>query len=171
MANLNLTDAERLILANQYEILSHLTPDPSLSDLARNLRDGHKWLYQDSLQFKPELDAATQEHVLQIMDIYHLMNISYQKLADKTGIDAKGLHFPGFDGNNESDEYSFANALARSGRYNELLGDAGKNSHGATTEMYTRMIGAWRKLGEPKFPLTKEHIASILAAQRHRAAD
>lgn len=42
MKDLELTDVERVILANQYEILSILKEDDSYGLLAQNLRDGHK---------------------------------------------------------------------------------------------------------------------------------
>jgi uncharacterized protein YfbU (UPF0304 family) len=46
MARVQLTDAERLLLANQYEILGILHKQESYLRAAANLRDGHKWLYE-----------------------------------------------------------------------------------------------------------------------------
>ena len=39
------TDTERVILANQYEILGKLGDDQAYLDLAENLRYGHEWIY------------------------------------------------------------------------------------------------------------------------------
>lgn len=45
---IELTDKERLFLANQYEILGLLKNEDYYSELAEQLRDGHKWLYEQS---------------------------------------------------------------------------------------------------------------------------
>ena len=47
MRNLNLTDNERLILANQYEIMSLLDKHSSeyYLSMSATLKAGHKWLY------------------------------------------------------------------------------------------------------------------------------
>ena len=65
MAKIDLTDVERLILANQYKILSLLEKDESYDRLSEQLLEGHKWLYSQSLdnvsEDMPDDDA---EHVL-----------------------------------------------------------------------------------------------------------
>ncbi len=49
MSRLKLTDVERVLLANQYEILAHIKNDPHYEKLASTLRDGHEWLYSQDL--------------------------------------------------------------------------------------------------------------------------
>jgi uncharacterized protein YfbU (UPF0304 family) len=168
MPRIKLTDAERLILANQYEILSALQKDEDYARMAETLRDGHEWLYRqyfDSLSENLPDDKVT--YVLRVLDIFRNMNNSYRELADKSGIDERDLAFRGFDGNNESDLLSFAEALRKDGRFTETIGPTAKNSHMPTTAICERMIDTWRELGEPNYPYTREQIVAIVEARTH----
>lgn len=166
MAKLELTDTERLILANQYEILSLLRDgDESLARLAENLRDGHKWIYEEKLRISENLSDQDAEHVLAILGIYSDLRDSYNELADKSGIEERTVTFPGFDGNNESELLSFSRALSANGNYQQTIGDTARNSHMPTRDIYSRMIGEWRRLGKPHYPYTKEQIVAILGAR------
>jgi uncharacterized protein YfbU (UPF0304 family) len=168
VAKIKLTEAERLILANQYEILSKLDDgDESLARLAANLRDGHEWIYEDKLQLSPVLDEGSVQHVLTILGIYSPLRQSYEELSDKSGINEHALTFPGFDGNNEGELLHFSRALAANGNYSETIGEQARNSHHPTTDLYNRMIAKWRELGEPTYPYSKEQILGILGARIH----
>ena len=173
MANIKLTDTERLLLANQYEILSLLTIDDEYvrEDYARKaqtLRDGYERIYRqyfDGLSENLLQDKA--DHVLTILGIYSDMYASYRELPDKSGIEEDRLHFPGFDGNNESDLLGFAEALRKHDRFVETIGPSAKNSHIPTTEKYKKMIRKFEELGKPRYPYTREQIAAILDARIH----
>lgn len=170
MPKIILTDTERLILSNQYEILAALRKEVSYACIAEELLNGHEWLYQqhfDCLSANlPEKDA---EFVLTIVSIYADLNASYKQLADKSGIEPNQVVFPGFDGNNESELLSFARALRKSDRFIDTLTKDGKNSHMPTRAIYGRMIAKWIELGEPRYPLSKEQITKLIAAQAHPA--
>jgi uncharacterized protein YfbU (UPF0304 family) len=168
----DLTDTERLILANQYEILSKLDPNESDSyaQLSRNLRDGYKWLYDQALAWlSPVLDKESTTLALTILGIYGDMKSSYEQLDDKSGIDVHWVEWPGFDGNNEPELLGFTGALIAAGRFVNTLGKYAKNSHHPTIDGYSRMIGRWKQLGSPRYPYTKEQIQEILAARRRSA--
>lgn len=101
MTKLELTDTHRLILANQFEILGILKKDEGYTRLADQLREGHEWLYQQSLEYlSPNLLKEDAELVLTILGIYSDIRESYEKLEDKSGITPQEVVFPGFDGNN-----------------------------------------------------------------------
>jgi uncharacterized protein YfbU (UPF0304 family) len=168
MPRLKLTDTERLILANQYEILASLKDDDSYTRIAEELRDGHEWLYQQHFDyFSPNMHAEDAEFVVTILGIYSDLRDSYEQLADKSGIEPHQVEFPGFDGNNEGELLSFARALRKRERFIDTLPEHGKNSHMPTRDIYGRMIAKWKELGEPHFPLSKEQIAALLAARTH----
>ena len=100
MRNLKLTDNERLMLANQYEIMSMLDKHSSEYNLlmSETLRAGHKWLYDQFFDSLSEnLSDTDAQHVLKILGIYSDLRDSYNKLEDKSEIDEKDLNFPGFD--------------------------------------------------------------------------
>lgn len=165
----DLTDTERLILANQYEILAKL--DLSEGDyytrLAANLRAGHKWLYKTAFEsISPVLDDSTHKFVYAILGIYGDLKSSYDELEDKTGIEAHDVVWPGFDGNNESDLLSLTGALIADGRFTVTLGKSAKNSHMPTVDVYQRIISRWEELGKPHYPYSKDQIQDILAARR-----
>jgi uncharacterized protein len=168
MKDLELTDVERVILANQYEILSILKEDDSYDLLARNLRDGHKWIYSQVFDWiSPNLAESKVDIVLKTLNLYSTLQSSYAELQDKSDIDAKELNFPGFDGNNESEFLSFANALLKDHRYEHVLGPSVKNSHMPSIDIYRRMIEEWQNLGETDFPLSKDQIRKVLDARIH----
>lgn len=165
---MQLTDVERLLLANQYEILAALKKEESYARLAGQLRDGHEWLYSQAFDWlSPNLPVDDAEHVLKILGIYSDLKDSYGALEDKSGIDAGALEFPGFDGNNESEFLAFSRALRDAGRFVSTVPEYGKNSHHATTDMYSRMIAKWQELGEPLYPYSKSTILAIIDSQIH----
>jgi uncharacterized protein YfbU (UPF0304 family) len=164
---LDLSDKDRLMLANQYEILSKLDEvnSESYAELAENLRSGHEWLYRQALEMNLSENLAEEEseYVLRILGIYGDLHSSYEKLEDKSGIEAGEVVFPGFDGNNEIEFLSFTGALAKARRFTDTLGkDGRKNSHMPTTGRYRRMIEQWEKAGKPNYPLSKADILQIL---------
>ncbi|MET3134478.1 uncharacterized protein YfbU (UPF0304 family) [Oxalobacteraceae bacterium GrIS 1.11] len=169
--NLDLTDKERLMLANQYEILAKLGNDEHSALIAETLRDGHKWLYHQLLQdILPNLPDEKADFVLEILGIYRDMKKSYDLLFDKGGIEEQDVRFPGFDGNNETDLLFFTKRLIKHHKFVETLGEHGIDSHGRKVEIYDRMIRCWHSLGAPTYPYSKENIQKILAARRHQNA-
>lgn len=165
MLDIKLTDVERLILANQYEILSLLKPGQGYEHLARNLRDGHEWLYERA--FESLSENMPQERVnffLAIMTVYGDLKISYEHLTDKSGIDPNDLVFPGFNEDSEGDLLRLTEALCAEGRYAETLGREARRSRSRTTERYQRMIFCWEEHERERrgYPLSREAVLAIL---------
>lgn len=171
MPHIKLTAVERLILANQYEILSFLKENDSYSRFSEQLREGHEWLYSQTFNdcVSDNLPNKDAEHVFAILGIFSDLQDSYSQLADKSGIEPHQVEFPGFDGNTEADLLSFARALRKADRFIETLGEDTKNSHMPTTGMYQRVISKWRELGQPHYPYDKDTILEILAARTLQA--
>jgi len=167
---MELTDAERLILSNQYQLLAKLEDDDHYALMAETLRRGYKWLYDEYLEQSlwPNVDDDKAEFVVDVLDIYSAMKSSYGELEDKSGIEAREVEFPGFDGNNEADLMGFANFLLKHGRFDDVLNKGGNNSHMPTVEIYGRMLQAWRDMGEPTYPYSKEQIRQLLDARKYR---
>lgn len=162
---LELTDSERLILANQYRILAHLEEESSYQDLSDQLLDGHSWLYGDALdrQLSAPLSEEDQKYVVDVLAIYDALHFSYRDLEDKSGIDPHKVEFPGFDGNNECHLMHFAHALRKDNRFVELIPEHGKNSHCPTSARYERLLENYKKMGEPRFQLSKAQILELLS--------
>lgn len=164
--DIKLTDSERMILANQYQILGHLEDDPDFKRVAQNLRDGHEFLYRDMLNWvSPEMDRESTGFVLDALSLYQALKESWSTLGSPSDIKADDVRWPGFDGNNEGTFYGFTCALAGDRRYEDQLGERGVNSHSLMTSTYRKMIAKWRELGEPRHPMAAAQIKEIIAAR------
>lgn len=164
--NTKLTIAERLILANQFDILGHLHDDKEKIRMAGHLRDGHEFLYRDLLgTVSPEMDENTTEFVLESLSMYRALNHSLIELGIGTDIKKEDVEWPGFDGNNEGSLYFFTRALSSDGRFDELLGEQGVNSHSPMAHVYRQMLPTWQAFGDSKYRLTAAQINEVLAAR------
>ncbi|MCE3606847.1 YfbU family protein [Massilia sp. P8910] len=170
--DLRLSDNERLILSNQYEILAALNPSEKDDNLrlAKQLRDGHEWLYRQSFQnLSPLFSDEETDFVHEILQLYSTLKHSYELLHDKEGIEAGRMNFPGFDGNDsrEADMRRFAQALKEDGRYEFTLSASPTdlNSHSRAIPGYRRMIAAWRAVGAPSNRLTRQQMSAIIEAK------
>lgn len=167
--DIQLTDAERVILATQHDILARLDIDQQKyhEAMAEALRDGHSGVYNKLFEWmSPVLSEDKQTLVFAILNLYAALKNSSRNFGPDAGIAAEDLAWPGFDGNNESDLYSFSCALARAGRYKELLGEDGVNSHGSTVDIYDRMLMRSIELNA-KPPFTVDQVKQILDARRY----
>lgn len=160
---LDLTDKERLFLSNQYEILGILKNEDHYLLLAEQLREGHKFLYQQSFNSLYEnLPDENAELVLNILQVYEALKDSYNTLSDKSGITIQDVSFPGFDGNNEPELIGFVDALRKMNRFVSTIEAGVLDSHMPKVQTYRNMIQKWNELGKSN-RLTKEQILYILS--------
>ncbi|MFV5344274.1 YfbU family protein [Acinetobacter oleivorans] len=160
---LELTDKERLILANQYEILGLLKKEDYYLNLAEQLRDGHKWLYRQSFNSLYEnLPDEDAELVINILQVYEALKDSYNALSDKSGITIQDVSFAGFDGNNEPELIGFVDALNKAHRFSSTIDAGVLDSHMPQAQTYQNMIQKWHELDKSN-RLTKEQILYILS--------
>ena len=102
---MQLNNFERLLLMNQYRILSLL--DQSNAEHYNKLRDalehGYVASYRDDL-FAGIRDGLSVEQcafVLEVMNMYDALQRSYDALDDKQGIEEERTKFPGFESDYE----------------------------------------------------------------------
>ncbi|MDQ8952182.1 YfbU family protein [Acinetobacter rudis] len=161
----NLTDTERLILANQYEILSKLSDSQYEKDdykqLSDNFRHGYKWLYKEHFQVVSDvLDDADTSLVVETLSLYRTLKNNYDDLTDKAGIDEHKITFLGFDGNNERRLMNFTKALKENNRFTEIIEKGLMNSHSPMRQKYQKMLNKWKEL-DKKETLTLEELIFI----------
>jgi uncharacterized protein YfbU (UPF0304 family) len=114
-------------------------------------------IYADGLS-----EDACKE-VLEILSMFDYLKQGYERLSDKSGIDAHAITFIGFDGNNEVSYMGYAEYFCRQGRFGSLnIQDF--NSHCPTVEMYRRMLQAHRE-SKDKYQLSKADIIRIAATR------
>lgn len=165
---MTLTKLERLQLVNQFRILEKLDPDNAASykehreALEGGFQDHYSWML-DTLS--EEMSAGETHYVLDVLQMYSELLLSWEKLKNKEGLTEKSVRFPGFYGNTEvphlSYTYYFINKL---GRFPELA-RSDFNSHHPTREAYERMLAVWREIKEGgASDLTAVQIQAVLEA-------
>ena len=167
------TAAERLILVKQFEILSLLKP----SDAARYdamsevLRQGYEGLYPMVAceVNEPPMPAHECKQVADTLEMFRVMQASYQRLEDKAGIDERGLRFAGFDAVTEPRQFHLARLLLDvQGKFADLQEDApGHNGAPERLETYRRMLARFRWYWDPRESdayLTRDELLDVLGA-------
>jgi uncharacterized protein YfbU (UPF0304 family) len=167
---MQLDKKDRLIIANQLKILERLYPEEA-SYYAQHrtaVENGYSlhysWLVEN---FYDEMTEAECREVLDILDMYRAVTFSYKKIEDPSGIEDYWLKFRGFDGNNESKQFSYVQYFITDlGRFEELKYEAEYadfNSHMPTLEKYRRMLSHWSANGK-SFDLSKAELKELLGA-------
>lgn len=164
---------KRLVLINQYTILSHVDRD-GREEWERAASKVRSHWPIDDLPGVPEIlsaqrDPFTEEDrdlvygVLAMHEV--LQNAENERVVAPDG---KGAVFEGFDGNGETKYMSYTRSLIKHEGKWEYLRTSNKdfNAHRPTLETYGRMLEAWDKQGRP-INLTAAEYAAIQAARIH----
>ena len=168
---MDLTKKERIILANQLKILEKLDPDAAkyYANHRKAIESGFKLHYSWIAESIDDNEMSEEEcgEVLDVLDMYRAITYSYQQLEDKTDIELDAIKFPGYDGNNESKQFSYTNFFITDlGRFDELRFGAEYpdfNSHLPMVDEYRRMLNIWKKYPH-RHRLGKEQIKELLEA-------
>jgi uncharacterized protein len=160
---------ERLLLMNQYRILSLL--DQSKADhynkLREELENGYVASYQDDLfaGIRDGLSVQQSAFVLEVMSMYDALQRSYDALDDKQGIEEERTKFPGFDSDFELAHLGYARfVVERERRFSDLKPfSADFISHTPMLDQYRRMTDVWKLAGN-RYELTRDDITAILGA-------
>ena len=167
---MELSKKDRLIIANQLKILAKLYPSESneYENQRKAIESGYSLNYSgifDSIY--DEMSKEECQEVIDILNMYRAITFSFQKLKDKVDIDEYYLKFQGFDGNNETDQYSYVCYFVIDlNRFQELkygLEYPDLNSHSPMLEKYRKMLEVWKKSCN-KNKLKKEDIIKIIGA-------
>jgi len=163
---------KRLVLINQYKILSHVDPDDSdtWERAAEQVRDhvpiddlpSVDWLMEASRNPFTETDRNLVYDILQVYE-----NLQLAEDEKKVTV-AEPAKFAGFDGNHETKHMAYVRSLISDQGKWTYLRVSGKdfNSHCPMIETYTRMVEAWQALGEPH-DLTAAQYQAIVDARVH----
>lgn len=168
---IEITEIERLSLVNQFLILEKLNPEEAeyyeKNRLA--LEQGYKAHYRTI--FEHVWDEIPEEKTREVLDILEMyLAITWATLdrnKDKE-VDSKYL-FPGFDGNEESEQLSYCHYfIINLERYQELRRNPEYpdfNSHCTMLPRYRRMLSVWNQEKEQhSLKLTRAQIDKILEA-------
>jgi uncharacterized protein YfbU (UPF0304 family) len=151
-----LTPVERLQLVNQFRILEKLDPEHA-ENYAKSrsiIADGYTIQYDEVFGgVFEEMNIEECDYVYDVLNLYRTLIQGYDALIDKKGLTPENVRFRGFDGNNETKRYAFAEHLRRQGKWRETL-TGGLNSHTEMTKsLYPRMLAKFE-------PIRKQMMAS-----------
>ena len=174
---MTLSKVERLTLANQFQLLSE--QDNEYYDKKRCLQfvtilmDGYELLYDDIFSGMDEEVSSEQcRFVLDVLSMYRIISNSFHRLS-KTTLTEEDIAFAGFDGNEETKEYSFLKFFINDyDRFRELKKNKymEENSHSRMVPRYIRQLEIFNSIIESKKgtyqphgnELTEEEIKLIL---------
>lgn len=172
---MELSDRERLVLINQYQILANLDPDESeyYEECIEILRWGFEGLYHElttQLNSEPISRSITQE-VYDIADMFVAIEHALKEGVGIEGVNARYLTFHGFYANTESSHAAFASFVAKKpsttlAHLAESTNSPNLDAHGPQLDAYQRMLLAWNESVD-KFDLSAEDLARIAAAYPH----
>lgn len=170
---MNLTQTERLLLANQFRILAKLDSDDAdyYAKMIQILERGYTREYPSLVDgFSKELSAGISDEVVDVLEMHRALNDAYTALEDKSGIIAEKVAFGGFDGNTEGEHLGYALFLIRQEGHWQEFKNAGVdpssrddlNSHCSMLWRYRPMLQRWKASGDP-LHLSREDIIRIVA--------
>ncbi|MEZ8367860.1 YfbU family protein [Vibrio splendidus] len=147
---MEMTNAQRLILSNQYYLMSQMDPENSAKyqRLQTVVERGYELQMRELNKEFGCLTEAECREVIDIMEMYHAMQESNKMLAEqeRAEVDQRRLQFLGFDIASEAQSVHYVRFLVDSeGLYPQFdKADHHFNSQMPMLEKYRRMLTAWR---------------------------
>jgi uncharacterized protein YfbU (UPF0304 family) len=172
---LKLSRIERIILANQMQILQAVGPKGERDYFAHAeeaLRMGYEYEYDDLFQ-SVYAEGLTEDECREVWDtlaMHDWLRTSCEKLADKTDIDEYDLSFHGYDGNNETLFMTYLEyVVEKKNRFVDLVKNREFNSHSQVRDAYQRMLRKFDQItsGRRGQLLTKREIQEIVYERVH----
>lgn len=167
------TDAERLVLCHQLQILSLLDKKNAASYLQQLevVEQGYElaygWVLPRLSKAMPSKDSV---EVLEILGMFETLKGTFDAQADKAGLDTHDFKFLGFDGNSEIEGRYLgftAYLIEREGKFQDLKDTAERfNSHMPMLDTYRRMLAAWKQSPD-QHNLTRDDLVRIVAERVH----
>lgn len=166
---MEMTNAQRLILSNQYFLMSQM--DPANADKYKRLQTiiehGYELQMSElSKEFGCLSEAQCQE-VIDVMDMYHAMQESYKMLdADQSrNIDSRRLNFLGYDLASEAQLVHYVRFLIN---IEQLYTQFDPSEHHFNSQIpmqnkYRRMLTTWRNCPR-QYHLSENELTQIVNA-------
>jgi uncharacterized protein YfbU (UPF0304 family) len=161
-----LTRNERALFWHQFEILKHL--DNENADSYGIYQEALERGYTTFYSFLDHIDAETVSEA-QMREVDDILSM-YRMLGDyytNGGGQPLGTYFDkfrGFDGNNETAHYSYANFLINKLKHWAEQSKAELNSHAPHLSQYLAMTKVWQATGGLNEPMTDRRVEEIMKA-------
>lgn len=164
---MEMTHAQRLILSNQYRIMSLLDPDNAERYHRQQtiVERGYGLQMRELDHAMGALPEAVCRTIIDIMEMHHALHVSWSNLKDPTVLEERRLKFPGFDAATEAQYLGYVRFMVHvEGRYTQF--DAGVHGFNAQTPMwekYQRMLTVWHTCPR-QYHLSANEIAQVINA-------
>ncbi|MCG9559116.1 YfbU family protein [Vibrio kanaloae] len=166
---MEMTNAQRLILSNQYYLMSQMDPENSTKyqRLQTIVERGYELQMQELNKEFGCLTEAECREIIDIMEMYHAMQESHKMLEnqERTEVDQRRLQFLGFDITSEVQRTHYVRFLVGSeGLYPQFdKADHHFNSQMPMLEKYRRMLTTWRNCPR-QYHLCATELSQIFSA-------
>ncbi|MEZ8879093.1 YfbU family protein [Vibrio lentus] len=166
---MEMTNAQRLILSNQYYLMSQMDPENSAKyqRLQTVVERGYELQMRELNKEFGCLTEAECREVIDIMEMYHAMQESNKMLAEqeRAEVDQRRLQFLGFDIASEAQVVHHVRFLVDSeGLYPQFdKADHHFNSQMPMLEKYRRMLTTWRNCPR-QYHLCATELSQIFSA-------
>ncbi|ERM60399.1 MULTISPECIES: YfbU family protein [Vibrio] len=166
---MEMTNAQRLILSNQYYLMSQMNPENSAKyqRLQTIVERGYELQMRELNKEFGCLTEAECREIIDIMEMYHAMQESNKMLAEqeRAEVDQRRLQFLGFDIASEAQIVHYVRFLVDSeGLYPQFdKADHHFNSQMPMLEKYRRMLTTWRNCPR-QYHLCSTELSQIFSA-------
>ncbi|MDL5026538.1 YfbU family protein [Vibrio gigantis] len=166
---MEMTNAQRLILSNQYYLMSQMDPENSAKyqRLQTIVERGYELQMRELNKEFGCLTEAECREIIDIMEMYHAMQESNKMLAEqeRAEVDQRRLQFLGFDIASEAQVVHYVRFLVDSeGLYPQFdKADHHFNSQMPMLEKYRRMLTTWRNCPR-QYHLCATELSQIFSA-------
>ncbi len=164
-----MTDAQRLILSNQYHLMAKMDPDNAAKYLRHQIiieRGYELQIHELTKNFGCLTEKECRE-IIDFMEMYHAMQESYSLLIPEcqAKVDARRLQFLGFDIASEAQQLNYVRFLTTN---ENLYPQFDKADHHFNSQMpmlgkYRRMLTTWRNCPR-QYHLCSTELAQIFNA-------
>lgn len=162
---MELTLSQRLILLNQYELMSLLDNENEAKyrRLQTIIKGGFRLdMEQLNLDFT-DVSAQACQTILDTLEMYQALQASYNNLKTKE-ITAHRVKFLGYCAVQEKKYHSYLKFIKSEGKYNDSLEcENGSDSQTPMWSKYQKMLAAWRQCPR-QYHLSEVEIRQILDA-------
>ncbi len=144
---MEMTNAQRLILSNQYKMMTMLDPDNAERYRRKQtiIERGFGLQLRELDRDFGELCEDTCRTIINVMEMYHALQVSHENLKESAGVDPRRMQFLGFDAATEARYLSYVRFMVNTeGRYTHFdSGTHGFNSQTPMWDKYVRMLSIW----------------------------
>lgn len=164
---MEMTTIQRLILANQYKLLGLLDPanEKQYTRAEMIVKGGFDRELKALSQDFSEISEQDCQTVLDTLEMYKALHVSYNNLADKSGVTPHRLMFAGYCAVREKKYLNYLRFISGvEGQYQEFMQcEHGCDSQTPMWDKYIKMLDVWRTCPHA-YHLSMQEIQNILNA-------